>query len=140
MTTIRCDIVSAEAQIFSGNVTMVVASGEEGELGIAPKHIPLVTRLKPGQVRLHHEDGTEQFFFVSGGILEVQPELVTIMADTALRAADIDETKARQAQQEAEKALSGASQTEDIVDAQRKLAEARAQLDALARLNKSLKH
>ncbi len=92
---------------------------------------------KTAQHALH---GTEQFFFVSGGILEVQPEVVTIMADTALRAADIDKTKARQAQQEAEKALSGASQTEDIVDAQRKLAEARAQLDALARPNKSLKH
>mgnify|MGYP002713198259 CR=1 FL=1 len=139
-TTIRCDIVSAEAEIFSGDVTLVVASGEEGELGIAPNHAPLVTRLKPGQVRLHREGKEEQFFFVSGGILEVQPKVVTVLADTALRAGDIDEQQALKAKQEAEQALQNRGETEDAAAAQRKLAEAQAQLDALARLRKTLKH
>lgn len=140
MTTIRCNIVSAEAEIYSGDVTMVVASGEEGELGIAPSHIPLLTRLKPGQVRLHLEGGEEQFFFVSGGILEVQPEVVTVLADTALRAEDIDEAKAKQAKQAAEKALGERGETTDTAQAQTQLAEAQAQLDALSRLRRTLKH
>lgn len=140
MTTIHCDIVSAEAEIFSGDVTMVVATGEEGELGIAPNHIPLVTRLKPGQVRLHHADGSEQFFFVSGGILEVQPQVVTVLADTVIRAGDIDEDMALKAKQEAEQALNNRGETQDITQAQAKLAYAQAQLDALNRLRKTLKH
>ena len=86
MATIKCDIVSAEAEIFHGQATMVIASGEMGELGIAPRHAPLITRLKPGQVRVIPESGEEQFFYVSGGILEVQPNLVTVLADTAMRA------------------------------------------------------
>ena len=90
MKTIQCDIVSAENAIYSGDVTMVIASGVAGELGIAPRHTPLITRLKPGQVRVHHTDGTEQEFYVSGGILEVQPNLVSVLADTAIRAKDID--------------------------------------------------
>ena len=85
MATIKCDIVSAEAEIFHGQATMVIASGEMGELGIAPRHAPLITRLKPGQVRVIPESGEEQFFYVSGGILEVQPSVVTILADTAIR-------------------------------------------------------
>ena len=86
MTTIRCDIVSAEEEIFHGVVTMVIATGEMGELGIAPRHAPLITRLKPGQVRVLLENGEEQAFYVSGGILEVQPQVVTVLADTAIRA------------------------------------------------------
>ena len=91
MSTIRCDIVSAEEEIFHGTVTMVIATGEMGELGIAPRHAPLITRLKPGQVRVKLESGDEQFFYVSGGILEVQPQVVTVLADTAIRAKDLDE-------------------------------------------------
>src|ERR1700751_2589087 len=98
MATIKCDIVSAEAEIFHGQATMVIASGEMGELGIAP----LITLLKPGQVRVIPESGEEQFFYVSGGILEVQPSVVTILADTAMRAKDIDENAARRAKEEAE--------------------------------------
>lgn len=140
MSTIRCDIVSAEAEIYSGDATLVVASGEEGELGIAPNHTPLVTRLKPGQVRLHDEQGQEHCFFVSGGILEVQPKVVTVLADTALRADEIDEGKALKAKEEAEKALNDRGQTEDAALALAKLAEAQAQLDALSHLRKTLKH
>ncbi len=105
MTTIRCDIVSAEAEIFHGNAQMVIATGEMGELGIAPRHAPLITRLKPGQVRVQLEGGEEQFFYVSGGILEVQPSVVTVLADTAIRAKDLDEAAARGAKEEAERAL-----------------------------------
>src|SRR6201987_2379089 len=101
-TTIRCEIVSAEAEIYHGTATLVVASGDDGELGIAPRHAPLITRLKPGQVRVITESGEEQFFYVSGGILEVQPNLVTVLADTAMRAKDIDENAARRAKEEAE--------------------------------------
>ena len=95
MATIRCDIVCAEEEIFHGEATMVVATGEEGELGIAPRHAALITRLKPGQVRVLQENGEELFFYVSGGILEVQPSVVTVLADTALRAKDLDEAAAR---------------------------------------------
>src|SRR5690606_30702508 len=103
MSTIRCDIVSAEEEIFHGTVSMVVATGEMGELGIAPRHAPLITRLKPGQVRVILENGDEQFFYVSGGILEVQPQVVTVLADTAIRAKDLDEAAASKAKAEAEK-------------------------------------
>src|SRR6188508_3861584 len=104
-TTIRCDIVSAEEEIFHGVVSMVVATGEMGELGIAPRHAPLITRLKPGQVRVILESGEEQFFYISGGILEVQPQVVTVLADTALRAKDIDEAAALKAKDDAERAI-----------------------------------
>jgi ATP synthase F1 epsilon subunit len=97
-STIRCDIVSAEEEIFHGVVQMVVATGEMGELGIAPRHAPLITRLKPGQVRVILEGGEEQFFYVSGGILEVQPQVVTVLADTAIRAKDLDEAAAQAGQ------------------------------------------
>ncbi|MDN5939880.1 MAG: F0F1 ATP synthase subunit epsilon, partial [Salinisphaera sp.] len=118
MTTIHCDIVSAEAEIFRGEVTMVIASGEVGELGIAPNHAPLITRLKPGEVRLHLENGEEQFFYVSGGILEVQPQVVTVLADTALRAADIDENAALAAKQHAEQSLGDPSDKIEVAAAQ----------------------
>jgi len=139
-TTIRCDIVSAEEEIFHGDVTMVVASGEMGELGIAPRHAPLITRLKPGQVRVQLENGDEQFFYVSGGILEVQPNVVTVLADTAIRAKDLDEAAARNAKSEAERALANRSDALEVAQAQAQLAQALAQLQALERLRRSLKH
>ncbi|MDE1898412.1 MAG: F0F1 ATP synthase subunit epsilon [Xanthomonadaceae bacterium] len=140
MTTIRCDIVSAEAEIFHGEATLVVATGEMGELGIAPRHAPLITRLKPGQVRVHAADGSEQFFYVSGGILEVQPQVVTVLADTAMRAADLDEASALKAKQDAEQALANRSDAMELAEAQAQLAQAVAQLQALERLRKQLKH
>jgi F-type H+-transporting ATPase subunit epsilon len=139
-TTIRCDIVSAEEEIFHGNAQMVIATGEMGELGIAPRHAPLITRLKPGQVRVHLENGEEQFFYVSGGILEVQPSVVTVLADTAIRAKDLDEAAARNAKEEAERALANRSDALEVAQAQAQLAQAMAQLQALERLRRSLKH
>lgn len=139
-STIRCDIVSAEAEIFSGVVEMVVATGELGELGIAPRHAPLITRLKPGQVRVKLPGGEEQFFYVSGGILEVQPQVVTVLTDTAIRADDLDEAAAKAAKDEAERILAGRGEAMDVAEAQQKLVEAMAQLQALERLRKNLKH
>ena len=140
MATIRCDIVSAEEEIFHGEAQMVVATGEEGELGIAPRHAPLITRLKPGQVRVHLPNGEEQFFYVSGGILEVQPSVVTVLADTALRAKDLDEAAARRAKEEAERALANRTDALEVAQAQGQLAQALAQLQALERLRRTLKH
>ena len=139
-TTIQCNIVSAEREIFSGLATMVVVSGEIGELGIAPRHAPLITRIKPGQVRVLNGDAEEQAFYVSGGILEVQPDLITILSDTALRAADIDEAKALEAKAEAERLLAGRDASMEIAAAQQQLMQAVAQLQALERLRKNLKH
>ena len=139
-STIRCDIVSAEQEIFQGEVQMVVATGEMGELGIAPRHAPLITRLKPGQVRVILATGEEQLFYVSGGILEVQPQVVTILADTAIRGGDLDESKAQAAKAEAERILAGRGEAMDLAEAQMKLVEAMAQLQALERLRKNLKH
>jgi F-type H+-transporting ATPase subunit epsilon len=139
-STIRCDIVSAEQEIFHGTVTMVVATGELGELGIAPRHAPLITRLKPGYVRVTLEDGGHQEFYVSGGILEVQPQVVSVLADTAVRAADLDEVKAKLAKEEAERVLANRGEAMEVAMAQAKLAEAMAQLQALERLRKNLKH
>ncbi len=138
--TIRVDIVSAEAEIFSGDATMVVATGELGELGITPRHAPLITRLKPGHVDVLLEGGERQQFYVSGGILEVQPQVVTVLADTAARAADLDESSAQRAKKEAEEALANRSDAMEIAEAQAKLAEAMAQLQALERMRKNLKH
>ena len=138
--TIHCDIVSAEEEIFHGEVQMVVATGELGELGIAPRHAPLITRLKPGQVRVILANGEEQFFYVSGGILEVQPQVVTVLTDTAIRAADLDEAKAKEAKAEAERVLANRGEAMEIAEAQARLAEAMAQLQALERLRKNLKH
>ncbi|MCC6290454.1 MAG: F0F1 ATP synthase subunit epsilon, partial [Chitinophagaceae bacterium] len=135
-----CDIVSAEQEIFHGDVSMVIATGEMGELGIAPRHAPLITRLKPGQVRLKLENGDDQFFYVSGGILEVQPSVVTILADTALRAGDLDEAAARKAKEEAERALANRGAAMEIAEAQNQLAQAMAQLQALEHLRRNLKH
>jgi len=139
-TTIRCDIVSAEAEIFRGEATLVVATGEMGELGIAPRHAPLITRLKPGKVVVTQANGEKLDFAIGGGILEVQPQVVTILADTAVRADEIDEAAVKAAKEEAERVLAGRGETMDIAEAQQKLAEVTAQLQALERLRKNLKH
>ena len=135
-TTIRCEIVSAEAEIFHGNATLVVATGDEGELGIAPRHAPLITRLRPGQVRVIGENGDEQFFYVSGGIIEVQPQVVTVLADTAIRAKDLDESAANQAKEKAERLLANRTDAVEVAQAQVELAQAIAQLQAIERLRK----
>ncbi len=136
-TTIRCDIVSAEAEIFHGEAEMIVATGE---LGIAPRHAPLITRLKPGKVVVTLPGGEKLDFAISGGILEVQPQVVTVLADTAIRAQDIDEAAVLAAKAEAERVLSNRGETMDIEHAQQRLAEVTAQLQALERLRKTLKH
>ena len=138
--TLRVDIVSAEAEIFSGEATMLVATGELGELGITPRHAPLITRLKPGHVDVVLASGERQQFYVSGGILEVQPQVVTVLTDTAIRAADLDEAAAQRAKKEAEDALANRTDALEVSEAQAKLAEAMAQLQALERLRKNLKH
>ncbi len=138
--TLRVDIVSAEAEIFSGEATMIVATGELGELGITPRHAPLITRLKPGHVDVVLAAGERQQFYVSGGILEVQPQVVTVLTDTAIRAADLDEVAAQRAKKEAEDALANRTEALEVAEAQAKLAQAIAQLQALERLRKNLKH
>jgi len=120
-------------------VTMVVASGIAGELGIAPRHAPLITQLKPGQVRVLLEDGSAEEFYVSGGILEVQPHLVSVLADTALRADDIDEAAAIKAKEEAEALLKDNTKKQDLAKVQAELAKAMAQIQAVSRLKKNLK-
>ncbi|MGO1000431.1 F0F1 ATP synthase subunit epsilon [Lysobacter sp. Hz 25] len=139
-TTFRCDIVSAEEEIFHGEATLLVATGEIGELGIAPRHAPLITRLKPGKVVVTLPSGEQLDFAVSGGILEVQPQVVTVLADTAIRAQDIDEAAVRAAKEEAERMLANRGPQMDVAEAQSKLAEAMAQLQALERLRKNIKH
>ena len=139
MSTIRCDIVSAQTEIFSGPVTMLIASGVHGELGIFPRHAPLMTRLKPGAVRVLLPDDEEAVFFVGGGILEVMPHLITVLADTAIRADDLDEAAAVRAREEAERALKDRTGEMEIAEAMRRLTEALAQLRALEELRKKLK-
>jgi len=136
--TIRCDIVSAHAEIFSGEASMVFATGVSGELGIAPRHASLITQLKPGPVRVQQPNGEEAFFFVSGGILEVQPHMVTVLADTATRGEDLDEAAARAAKAEAERELADRTGEMEVAEAQAKMAEAVAQLQALERLRKNI--
>ena len=137
--TIRCDIVSAHEEIYSGDAVMIFATGVVGELGISPRHAPLITQLKPGPVRVQQPDGEEVFFFVGGGILEVQPHIVTVLADTAVRADDFDEAAAVRAKEEAERELQDRTGEMEVAEAQAKLAEAIAQLQALEQLRKRLK-
>ncbi|MBD8874442.1 F0F1 ATP synthase subunit epsilon [Rhodanobacter sp. DHB23] len=140
-TTIRVEVVSAEAAIYSGEATMVVATGEIGELGITPRHAPLITRLKPGKVVVTEANGEKiDISLTGGGILEVQPQSVTVLADTAIRSEDIDEAAAQRAKKEAEDALANRSDAVDVAEAQAKLAMAMAQLQALERLRKNLRH
>jgi len=134
--TIHCDIVSAEEEIFSGRVTMVSATGSIGELGIMPGHAPLLTGVRPGPVRLKMDDGSEEIFFASGGYLEVQPGVVTVLADTAARAEDLDEAAAIEAQQAAERSLSENAADFDFGATAAMLAEAMAQQRTLAELKK----
>ncbi|KRE94428.1 ATP synthase F0F1 subunit epsilon [Frateuria sp. Soil773] len=139
--TIRVEVVSAEAEIYSGEATMVVATGEIGELGITPRHAPLITRLKPGKVVVTEAGGQKiDISITGGGILEVQPQVVTVLADTAIRSEDIDEAAALAAKQEAEAALANRTDAVEIAEAQAKLAEALTQLQALERLRRTLKH
>jgi len=139
-STIRCDIVSAEQEIFHGEATLVVATGEQGELGIAPRHAPLITRLKPGKVVVTLPSGEQLDFAIGGGILEVQPQVVTVLADTAIRATDIDEASVRAAMEEAQRVLANRGEAMDVAEAQQKLVEATVQMQALERLRKNLKH
>lgn len=140
MATIHCDIVSAEANIFHGDATLVIATGEAGELGIAPRHEPLLTRLKPGQVEVVREDGKRESYYVSGGILEVQPNVVTVLADTALRADEIDEAAVKRAKEHAERILAERGEAKTVEQAQEQLIQAVAQLQALERLRRNLQH
>lgn len=134
MANLHVDIVSAEGDIHHGEATMVFAPAEMGEVGIAPRHTPLLTRLKPGEVRVRTPAGEELRFFVGGGILEVQPRLVTILADTALRAKDADEAAAAEAKRQAELALAGAKTEMDLAKAQASLVEAAARLEFVKKL------
>ena len=134
--TIHLDIVSAEAEIFSGEATMVHAPAELGEVGIAPRHTPLVSRLAPGDVRVQIPGGEEEIFYVSGGVLEVQPHVVTVLSDTALRAHDIDEAAAREAKRKAEERVAEQHDEYDYARARAELAEAAAQLQTLQKLRR----
>ena len=140
MSTIRCDIVSAEAEIFHGEAEMIVATGELGELGIVPRHAPLITRLKPGKIVVTLPGGEKLDFVISGGILEVQPQVVTVLADTAIRAQDIDEAAVLAAKEEAERVLAQKDPKMSVEEAEAQLAMSLVQLQALERLRKNLKH
>ena len=131
MATIQVDVVSAEESIFSGEATFVALPGEAGDLGIYPRHTPLITRIRPGTVRIEKADGTEEFVFVAGGLLEVQPHSVTVLSDTAIRGKDLDEAKALVAKAAAEEALKNAKGDIDIAMAQSELAVMAAQISAL---------
>jgi F-type H+-transporting ATPase subunit epsilon len=135
-STIHVDIVSAEGEIFSGKATMVFAPGSQGELGIAPRHAPLLTLLKAGEVRVQLPEGGEQHFYVGGGALEVQPKKVTVLADTAARAKDLDEAAAMEAKQRAEEALKGNLDKVSQAEAMAELLRAAAQLKLLEKLRK----
>jgi F-type H+-transporting ATPase subunit epsilon len=133
MNTIHVNVVSAEESIFSGEARFVALPGESGELGIFPRHTPLITRIKPGSVRIELADGGEEFVFVAGGILEVQPDRVTVLSDTAIRGKDLDEEKANAAKALAEETLRNAKDDFDLARAQSELAVLAAQLSALRR-------
>jgi F-type H+-transporting ATPase subunit epsilon len=132
--TFHVDIVSAEQQIFSGDAEMLVAPGEAGELGILPEHMPLLTRIKPGVVRIKTAGAEDEVIYVSGGMMEVQPDRVTVLADTSVRAHDLDEAKALEAERLAKEALSNRTGAIEVAQAQAELAEAAAQLAAIRKL------
>jgi len=138
-TTVQCDIVSAEDEIFSGEIQFVSVTGSLGDLGIHPGHTPLLTELKPGPVELRKQDGEHEVFYVSGGFIEVQPTTVTVLADTALRAHDLDEAAAEQAKVEAEKAIGNNASQIEFARASAQLAEAAAQIRTLQLLKNKLK-
>jgi len=132
--TIHVDIVSAEKEIWSGPATMVFAPGEMGELGIAPRHTPLLTRLKAGEVRVQDQHGNDESFFISGGILEIQPHVVTVLSDTATRADDLDEAAAVEAKQRAEEAVANRNSDMDFAKAKAELAEAAAMVETIKKV------
>jgi F-type H+-transporting ATPase subunit epsilon len=135
MATIHVDIVSAEGEIFSGEASMVIVPASMGDIGIAPRHAPLLTTLRPGEIRVQTSAG-EEHFFVSGGAIEIQPHLVTVLADTALRAHDLDEAAANAAKQRAEEALRNRGTAVEVAEAQAELARAAAQIRAIEKLRK----
>ena len=135
--TLHVDIVSAEQQIFAGEAEMVIAPGEAGELGILPEHAPLLTRIKPGTVRIQQSGAPEEVIYVSGGMMEVQPDRVTVLADTSIRAHDLDEAKAMEAERLAKEAITNRTGVMEIAKAQAELAEAAAQLAAIRKLRKT---
>jgi F-type H+-transporting ATPase subunit epsilon len=134
MTTIHVEIVSAEGHVYSGDANLVICPAKMGDLGIAPRHAPLMTTLRPGEVRVQAEGKDEVFLYVTGGILEVQPTQVTILADTALREGDLDESAAADARRKAEELLKGATSKEDLAHAQMQLVEAAARYRAAQKL------
>ena len=134
MSSIHVDVVSAEQSIFAGEAKFIALPGESGELGILPGHTPLITRIRPGAVRIEKADGDEEFVFVAGGILEVQPNKVTVLADTAIRGHDLDEAKALEAKKAAEEAMQNRGTAIDSAHAQSEFAMAAAQLAAIAKL------
>ncbi|MEY8878469.1 MAG: F0F1 ATP synthase subunit epsilon [Leptothrix sp. (in: b-proteobacteria)] len=137
MATIHVDVVSAEQSIFSGEAKFVALPGENGELGILPKHTPLITRIRPGAVRIERADnGEEEFVFVAGGILEVQPDRVTVLADTAIRGRDLDEAKAEEAKRVAAEAIKNAKTDLDLAKAQGEFATMAAQIAAIRKFHK----
>jgi F-type H+-transporting ATPase subunit epsilon len=136
MATIHVDVVSADQSIFSGEAKFVALPGVSGELGILHGHTPLITRIRPGSVRIEKADGEEEFVFVAGGYLEVQPDCVTVLADTAIRGHDLDEAKALEAKKRAEEAMQNRAGDFDIAHAQSELAMAAAQLAAIAKLRR----
>ncbi len=136
MATIHVDVVSAEESIFSGEAKFVALPGEAGELGIYPRHTPLITRIRPGAVRIERMDGGEEFVFVAGGLLEVQPGTVTVLADTAIRGKDLDEAKASEAKKLAEEAMKNAKSDIDFAKAQSEFAALAAQIAALQKFRK----
>ena len=138
-STIHVDIVSAEGEIFSGEASMVFVPAVMGDIGIAPRHAPLLTTLRPGEVRVQTPGGDEQFFFVSGGALEIQPHVVTVLADTALRAHDLDEAAASAAKERAEEALRNRGSAIEVAEAQAELARAAAQIRAIEKRRADLR-
>ena len=130
------DVVSAEEQIYSGEAEFVVLPGEAGELGIYPRHTPLITRIKPGAVRIQKPGGEEELVFVAGGILEVQPKVITVLADTAIRGADLDEAKANEALKKAEEARARAKDKQELATVEGELATLAAQIAAIRKLRK----
>jgi F-type H+-transporting ATPase subunit epsilon len=136
MSTIHIDVVSAEESIFSGEAKFVSLPGESGELGILPGHIPLITRIQPGPVRIEKPDGSDEFVFVAGGILEIQPKCITVLADTAIRGKDLDEAKALEAKRRAEENMANRESDIDFARAQSEFAIAAAELATIARLRR----
>ena len=136
MATLHVDVVSAEENIFSGEAKFVALPGEAGELGILPRHTPLITRIKPGAVRIQKEGGEEELIFVAGGILEIQPRVITVLADTAIRGHDLDEAKANEAIKKAEEARRSAKDKQEIAVVEGELSMLAAQLAAIRKLRK----